>query len=250
MNKVVVSLSGGLDSTILLYKMVKDFGKENVFALSFSYGQRHDIELFQAKKTAKYLDIQHKIVDIGFLGEMVKDVSAMVKGDIPTPTMGDLEDQKEVITYVPFRNMILTSITLAFAESIGANNIALGVQYGDYASEDGSGNKIYHYWDTSKKFTYAIQNIIDLNDKHSIQFLTPFIEMTKAEEINLGLELGVRFEDTWTCYAGKIDGANSSPLGLSEHFQPCGVCPSCVGRAEAFTANNLIDPVVEHGVIR
>ncbi len=190
--------------------------------------------------------MEHKIVNLSFLGDMVKDVSAMVKGDIPTPTMGDLEDQKEVVTYVPFRNMILTSITLAFAESVGANNIALGVQYGDYASEDGEGNKIYHYWDTSKEFTHAIQNVMNLNDKHSIQFITPFVEMTKAQEIKLGLELGVKFEDTWTCYAGNRDKTDGSAV----HFQPCDVCPSCVGRAFAFKDNGLIDPVVRDGVWR
>ncbi len=236
MDKVVVSLSGGLDSTILLYKMVRDFGSDNVFALSYSYGQRHEIELTQAKRTTKRLGVQHKIVDIGFLGEMVKGVSAMVKGDIPTPTMGDLEDQSEVITYVPFRNMILSSITLAYAEANGANKVALGVQYGDYASEDGEGSRIYHYWDTSEDFTKAIQAVMDLNDKHSIEYLTPFVKLTKSDEIKLGIEMGVHFEETWTCYEG---GENGSGV-----YIPCGTCPSCVGRIEAFIENGIVDPVM------
>lgn len=246
-DKVVVSLSGGLDSTILLYKMVKDYGKENVYALSFDYNQRHDVELEQAKKTTKRLEVVHKIIPIPFLGEIVEDVSAMVKGSIPTPTIDQVNDRKEVITYVPFRNMILSSITLSYAESIGANYIALGVQYGDYALEDGSGNRIYHYWDTSKDFINAMQKVIDLNDKHSIKFLTPFVELKKEDEIKLGLELGVHFEETWTCYSGCVNPEKETDY----HFKcyPCGTCPSCVGRAEAFKANKIKDPIVEEGVL-
>ena len=217
----------------------------DVFALSFDYKQRHSIELFQTRETTEHLDVNHKIVDIGFLGEMVKSVSAMVEGDVPTPAMGNLKDMKEVSTYVPFRNMILASITNAFAESVGANKIALGAQYGDYANNDE-----YYYWDTSKEFTHAIQNVMNLNDKHSIEFLTPFVEMTKAQEIKLGLELGVKFEDTWSCYGPKKELTNPNGLYPQTKFIPCGTCPSCVGRADAFKKNNLIDPVVRDGVIR
>ena len=224
--------------------MVEDFGAENVYALSFDYSQRHDIELTQAKKSTRKLKVAHKIIDIGFLGEIFSGVSAMVKGDVPTPTMGDLEDQKEVSTYVPFRNMILTSMTLAFAESVGANKIALGVQYGDYASEDGEGNNIYHYWDCSEDFTKAIQAVMDLNDKHSIEFVTPFIKLTKSDEIKLALELAVPFEDTWTCYNPTISEKN-----LFVEYKPCGICPSCAGRIAAFTDNGILDPVAERGVL-
>jgi len=255
--KVVVSLSGGLDSTTLLYLLAKRFRKENVFALSFNYNQRHDIELTQAKRTCKKLGIAHKIIDLQFLGEIARDVSAMVKGSVATPTMGDLEDQKKVSTYVPFRNTILTGITFAFAETVGADAIALGVQYGDYAATDGSGSRIYHYWDCSNDFTKAMQAVADLNDKHSIKFIAPFVSLTKADELELGKELEVPYEDTWTCYAGKSDEGKmvyiKEPMGGKEtrfiaHYQPCGICPSCVGRAEAFKQVGMIDPVVVSGV--
>jgi 7-cyano-7-deazaguanine synthase len=256
-SKVVVSLSGGLDSTTLLYLMVKKLGRDNVAALSFNYNQRHSIELTQAKRTARKLGIYHKIIDISFLGDITSGVSAMVKGDIKTPTIQEVEDQKNVSTYVPFRNTILTAITFAFAESFGADGIALGVQYGDYAMKDGNGSNIYHYWDTSNLFHEAMQAVADLNDKHHITFIAPFVNLTKSTEIKLGQELGVEYGDTWTCYAGKSDkeeqlAVNESAGGrnyiIRKHYQPCGECPSCVGRIEAFKENGITDPVVAFGV--
>lgn len=246
--KVVVSLSGGLDSTTLLYLMVNKYGKDNVHALSFNYNQRHDIELIQAAKTAKALGVTHKIIDIGFLGDIVKDVSAMVKGMVATPTINDLEAKKQVPTYVPFRNTILSAITLSYAEAVGADGVALGVQYGDYEN-----SSVYYYWDCSKSFTEAMQHIADLNDKHKIRYITPFVKSTKVDEIRLGVELHVPYEDTWTCYnptiteGGKVfidepaGGKNSRTL---HRYTPCGICPSCVGRADAFTTVGINDPVL------
>lgn len=256
-HKVVVSLSGGLDSTTLLYLMVKKFGKENVAALSFDYNQRHDIELTQAKRTTAKLGVYHKIINLGFLGDITSGVSAMVKGRIKTPTIQEVEDQKTVSTYVPFRNTILTAITFAFAESFGADGIALGVQYGDYAMKDGNGSNIYHYWDCQEAFTDAMQAVADLNDKHSITFIAPFVNLTKATEIQLGGELGVDYGDTWTCYAGVSDKDEvkygEEPAGgritySRKHYQPCGVCPSCDERAKSFAEVNKTDPVVSNGV--
>mgnify|MGYP001240562752 FL=1 len=246
-SKVVVSLSGGLDSTTLLYLMVKKLGKDNVAALSFNYNQRHDVELLQAIKTCKKLGIQHKIIDIGFLGEIVGGVSAMVKGDVATPAMGDLEAEKQVPTYVPFRNTILSSITMAFAEAVGADGIALGVQYGDYENSD-----VYYYWDCSKKFTEAVQAIADLNDKHHITFIAPFVSLTKVDEIKLGQEIGVPYEDTWTCYNPTVTNEDvvyeSEPAGgrnsrILHRYTPCGICPSCAGRISSFEKVGVADPV-------
>jgi 7-cyano-7-deazaguanine synthase len=239
-HKVVVSLSGGLDSTTLLYLMVKKLGKENVSALSFDYNQRHDVELNQAKKTCQKLGVDHRIISLGFLGDIVSKVSAMVKGDVPTPSIDDLDAKKQVPTYVPFRNTILSAITMSYAESVGADSIALGVQYGDYAMKDGSGSRIYHYWDTSDLFHKAMQNIADLNDKHKITFIAPFVSLTKVDEIKLGREIGVPYEDTWTCYnPTKITTTTNKLL-----YKPCSICPSCAGRVDSFKKLGLIDPVL------
>ena len=250
--KIVVSLSGGLDSTTLVYLMVNLLGKDNVYCLSMNYSQRHSVELECAKRTCAKLGVAHKIIDIGFLGDIVSGVSAMVVGDVKTPTIDDVNAAKEVKTYVPFRNAILSSITFAFAESVGADAIALGVQFGDYAN-----NEAYYYWDCSKKFTETMQQLADLNDKHKISYVAPFVELTKADEIKLGLKLGVDYGNSWTCYLGKSDGEKTEywtePAGgrnliTRKHFQPCGVCPSCVGRAEAFKSLGIEDPCVRDGV--
>lgn len=251
--KVVISLSGGLDSTTLLYLAVSTLGKENVYALSYSYGQRHNVELELAKRSCKKLGVAHRIIDIGFLGDITKDVSAMVEGSVKTPNAHtDLEAGKQVSTYVPFRNMILSSITLAFAESVGADSIALGVQYGDYENSEE-----YFYWDCSKAFTEAIQAIANLNNKHKIAFVAPFVEMTKAQEIALGTSLNIPYGDTITCYNPAKDitkqVVEKEPMGgtnykMLQHYQPCGTCPSCVGRADAFAKLGIVDPCVRDGI--
>jgi 7-cyano-7-deazaguanine synthase len=193
--KAVVSLSGGLDSTTLLHLAVKELGAENVYALSFNYNQRHSVELQCATTTCKKLGVYHKIINLGFLGEITAGVSAMVQGIVPTPHMDDLEAGKVVPTYVPFRNSILSTITFAFAETVGADAIALGVQYGDYENSEN-----YFYWDCSAAFTETMQQLANLNDKHSIQYIAPFVSLKKTDEIKLGVELGIDYSDAWTCY--------------------------------------------------
>lgn len=242
-HKVVVSLSGGLDSTTLLYLMVKKFGKENVFALSFNYNQRHDIELLQAVRTCAKLGVKHRVIDLSFLGDIVKDVSAMVKGDVATPTMKDILGDPQPVTYVPNRNMILASLTAAFAETVKADCISLGIQKIDS----------YAYWDTTPEFYDAIENVLKLNRKFPITFVAPFLSLSKVEEIQLGVELGVPYEDTWTCYNPRIEKEEkyvSEPAGGRNTFYrscyyPCGTCPSCMERATAFKKTGIEDPVLK-----
>ena len=245
-NKVVVSLSGGLDSTTLLYLMVKKFGKENVYALSFNYKQRHNIELVQAKRTTQKLGVGHRVIDISFLGEMAKDFSAMVMGSVSTPTMEDVLGDPQPSTYMPNRNMILASITAAYAEITGANGIALGLQAID----------AYNYFDTTPEFYDAIQNVLKLNRKFPIDFITPFITLNKTSEIMLAQELNVDLGLSWTCYDPLLDKEEKievdEPAGghnyiTRKHYQPCGTCPSCFERAQAFKKAGLEDPVVQNG---
>jgi 7-cyano-7-deazaguanine synthase len=247
-HKVVVSLSGGLDSTTLLYLMVKKFGKNNVHALSFDYRQRHgDVELEQAKRTTTKLGVIHKIIDISFLGDIASHVSAMVKGDVATPTMEDVLGDPAPSTYMPNRNMILASITAAYAESMGLNGVGLGIQATDS----------YSYHDCTPEFYQAIENVLKLNRKHQIYFVAPFLMLSKTEEIKLGQEIGVEFADTWTCYQGIVDKEDrtltNEPAGgknytIHKHFQPCGTCPSCFERRESFRKVGIADPVVDNGV--
>lgn len=247
LGKVVVSLSGGLDSTVLLHLMVNILGKENVYCLSADYSQRHNIELHQARRTTALLDVQHQIIDISFLGKMASKVSSMVKGDVATPTMEDVLGDPQPSTYMPNRNMILASITASFAEAVGADTLALGIQKIDS----------YSYWDTTPEFFEAVENVLMLNRKNPITFIAPFLNMSKTEEIQLGVELGVDFGTTWTCYAGAYDDTRTiyepEPAGgrnpvTEYHYQPCGVCPSCMERAAAFTKSSVEDPLVTNGV--
>lgn len=223
-SKVVVSFSGGLDSTTLLYLAVNKLGADNVYALSFDYNQRHSVELELAKKTCQKLGVKHKIINLAFLGELAANVSAMVKGSVPTPRAEDPRASSIVPTYVPFRNMILSGITLSFAESIGADAVALGVQYGDYYT-----NEAWYYWDCSKQFTETIQQLANLNNKHQIHYITPFVSLAKEDIVKLGSSLGVDFSNTRTCY--------------TDDTIACGECPSCVARRAAFQKAGVIDPL-------
>lgn len=243
-NRVCVSLSGGLDSTVLLHLMVKKYGAENVYAISFDYNQRHDIELIQARRTTAELGVPHRIIDISFMGDIAKNVSAMVKGDVKTPTMEDVLGEPQPVTYMPNRNMILASITAGFAESNDCDGLALGIQKIDS----------YSYWDTTPEFYEAVENVLKLNRKYPIHFVAPFLNLSKIEEIKLGVELGVDFGKTWTCYDPKVietetvyerEPAGGRNAEYIDHYVPCGVCPSDFERKNAFEKAGVNDPIVE-----
>lgn len=240
-HRVVVSLSGGLDSTILTHLLVHKYGADNVHAVSFDYSQRHDIELILAQQTAKNLGIKHTVLDITFMGDIAKNVSAMVKGDVQTPTMEDVLADPQPVTYMPNRNMILASIVAGYAEANDIDGIALGLQAIDS----------YSYWDTSVEFYQAVQNVLALNRKHGITFITPFINLTKADEIELGNELGVHFGKTWSCYDPQVvetvtiyepEPAGGRNVAYIDRYAPCGVCPACMERKQAFATVGIEDP--------
>lgn len=229
-------MSGGLDSTILLYLLVYYFGSNNVVAVSFDYNQRHkNIELYQAKKTTKKLNVKHIIIPLPFLSEITKSSSSMVENGLEVPKYIDITfHNKKLTTYIPFRNLILSSISLSLAESMNANCIALGIQYGDYE------NQKYEYWDCSFKFQKQLQKICFLNEKYPIFILAPFIKLKKEQELLIAQELNVPLEDTWTCY---------NPQKIRNKYYPCKVCPSCVSRSQAFKKNNIQDPLLNNGII-
>lgn len=224
MEKVVSVLSGGLDSTVLLYKLVKDYGLENVYVITYRYGQKHSIEIAKAIESTHRLGLQdkHLILDISFLGELVKDKSSLSSfSNIEVPEITDILGDPQPVTYVPFRNLIFHSIALSYAENIGATKVFLGLQEHD----------LYSYWDTSEDFVKAVNSMTSLNRQSKITLETPFIRMSKEEEIRLGIELGVDFKSTWTCYRGPREG------------QACGVCPSCSERIMNFIKAGIEDPI-------
>lgn len=220
MRKAVVLLSGGLDSSVALF-LAKSQGYE-LYALSCIYGQKHSKELQFAKEQAKLAGVvEHRIIDVNigqWGGSSLTDRSVDIEdGDISRKDIPD--------TYVPARNLVFLSLAASFSESIGARDIFIGVSEVDYSG----------YVDCRQKFIDAMEFAInqgtvcgaDNNDPITIH--APFIDKTKSEEIKIGVEVGVDFSKTWSCYKGDD--------------KPCGSCDSCLLRAQAFEEAGVIDGV-------
>jgi 7-cyano-7-deazaguanine synthase len=209
----VVLLSGGVDSTTTL-AIARSEGFA-CYALSFRYGQRHSVELDAARAVANALGAaEHKILDIdlrAFGGSALTDDIAVPKDRPLTP------DSTIPVTYVPARNTIFLSFALAWAEVLGARDIFIGVNALDYSG----------YPDCRPEYIAAFQRLADLATKAGVEggrfrVHTPLIELSKADIIRKGLELGVDYELTFSCY-------DPSPAG-----EPCGRCDACLIRAKGF----------------
>jgi 7-cyano-7-deazaguanine synthase len=209
--RAVVLLSGGLDSaTTLAIARAEGF---DCHALSFRYGQRHAAELDAAARVAKAVGAkEHVILDI----DLRKFGGSALTDDIAVPKDRDLDDTIPV-TYVPARNTIFLSFALGYAEVLGARDIFIGVNALDYSG----------YPDCRPEYIAAFQHMADLATKAGVEgnrvtIHAPLIQMTKAQIIRKGLELGVDFELTLSCYDPSPDGA------------PCGRCDACQLRAKGF----------------
>ena len=224
--KAVILLSGGLDSATVL-AIAKTEGYE-LFALSFSYGQRHAWELEAAKRVAASIGVvQHRIAEIdlrAFGGSALTDNIAVPKGRAPEEMSRGIP-----ITYVPARNTIFLSFALAWAEVLGASDIFLGVNALDYSG----------YPDCRPEFIAAFEKMANLATKAGVEgrqdlrIHTPLIALTKAQIIARGRELGVDYGLTSSCY-------DPSPTGA-----PCGQCDSCLLRQKGFRENGIEDPVLK-----
>ncbi len=223
MKKAVVLLSGGLDSSVALY-LAKSEGFDEVHAVSFNYGQRHETELNHAKKVAQKAGVAaHKIVTLNlgdFGGSSLTDKNMEVED-------GDVNRADIPVTYVPARNMVFLSIAASYAESIEAQDLYIGVSQVDYSG----------YVDCRQEFIDAMEaainkgTVMGAEAGKPIKIHAPFINKTKAEEIKIGMELGVDFGLTWSCYRGGE--------------KPCGTCDSCLLRAKAFKEAGYADPAID-----
>jgi 7-cyano-7-deazaguanine synthase len=224
MRRAVVLLSGGLDSTTVL-AIAKAEGYETN-ALSFSYGQRHSWELECARKVASNAGVKdHRVaqIDLRVFG------GSALTADISVPKGRSLEEMSDKIpiTYVPARNTIFLSFALAWAEVLGSSDIFVGVNALDYSG----------YPDCRPEFIEAFERLANLATKAGVegrQYLkihTPLISLSKSQIIGKGLELGVDYGLTSSCY-------DPSPSG-----EPCGACDSCLLRRKGFAENGLIDPL-------
>jgi len=221
--KAVVLSSGGVDSTTLM-AIAKEEGCE-IYSLSFNYGQRHSCELDAAKKGARVLGVQeHRIIDI----DLGKIGGSALTDEIDVPkARSESEMEKEIpVTYVPARNTIFLSYALAWAEVLGASDIYIGVNAIDYSG----------YPDCRPEYIKAFENMANLaikaamEGKMKIHIRTPLIRMTKAEIIRRGVELGVDYRLTHSCYDPSPDG------------KACGQCDSCLLRKKGFGEAGVTDP--------
>ncbi|MCC3442560.1 MULTISPECIES: 7-cyano-7-deazaguanine synthase QueC [unclassified Microcoleus] len=220
--KAVILLSGGLDSSTVLYQAKAD-GCE-CYAISFDYQQRHRRELESARAIA--LSAQVKVHQVVNFDLTQWGGSALTDNQIELPIDRNLAEMSQNIpvTYVPARNTIFLSFALAYAETLGAQRIYIGVNALDYSG----------YPDCRLDYIQAMQEVFRLGTKQgregeAIKIFTPLIELKKTEIIQLGNKLGVPWTQTWSCYSG----------GESA----CGVCDSCRLRLAAFDELGLKDPV-------
>ena len=218
MTKCVVSLSGGMDSTVLLYHASKMY--DEVLALFFEYGQRHIKEYECAKYHANKLkNVTLKKIDVTFFKEIATQ-SSLLNSAIDVAKAKDVMGDPQTVNYVPFRNMMLLSIASAAAETFGATKVLYGAAQAD---------SVAGYWDGSEEFLHAINSVNILNRRNKIGIEAPLIEKSKSEIIQWGIDLGVDYKNTWTCYEGKE--------------QACGECTACSLRLKGFIDAGFIDPV-------
>jgi len=214
--KSVILLSGGIDSTTTLYLAIK-YGYR-LSALIFDYNQRHKKELYAAIKIAKLNNINYYIAKMS----LPWACSALTKKSIRVPFNRNLSKKDIPSTYVPGRNIIFLSYAVSFAESIRAESIFIGAH-----AQDSSG-----YPDCRQDFLEAMERAINLGIvKKGIQIVSPLIDKTKKEIVELGKGLGVPFEYTWSCYLGRQ--------------YPCQRCDSCLFRMKAFKSLGLEDPLLQ-----
>jgi len=223
--KAVILSSGGLDSTTAMAVAANE-GYE-IYSLSFNYGQRHAVELKAAQKVAEAFHVsKHLILNL----DLAKIGGSALTDDIDVPkNRSENEMQKEIpVTYVPARNTIFLSYALAWAEVVGAKDIFIGVNAIDYSG----------YPDCRPEFINAFEYMANLATKAGVQgrlklkIRTPLIRSTKAEIIKKGIELGVDYAITHSCY-------DPSPEGRA-----CGKCDSCVLRKKGFEGAGIPDPLV------
>lgn len=221
--RAVVLLSGGLDSTTTLALAQKE--GFDVYALTFRYGQRHEAEIEAARRIAENARVvEHLVAQIdlrGFGGSALTDDIAVPKGRTIEEMGSDIP-----VTYVPARNTIFLSFALAWAEVIGSSDIFIGVNALDYSG----------YPDCRPEYIAAYERMANLATKAGVEgrqaltIHTPLIQLTKAEIIRKGVELGVDYSLTVTCY-------DPSPTA-----EACGSCDACLLRLRGFSENGIRDP--------
>ena len=212
--KVIVLLSGGIDSVTALYYARREYSV--VSAVSFDYGSKHNHrEIPFAEYHCHNLKIDHKIVEIDFINQYFESHLLQSGDDIPE---GKYDEENLKKTVVPFRNGIMLAIAAGLAESHGFRGLVIAAHTGDHAI----------YPDCREDFMISMGEAIKKGTMAGIDLIRPFISMSKADIIRRGGELEIDFSRTWSCY-----------VGGTTH---CGRCGTCLERREAFVAAKMVDP--------
>lgn len=226
--QAAVLVSGGLDSAVTLAHAIDEYGAENVVALNITYGQVHVKETDCAEAIADHFGVKLVKEDISSVFEYAKNVCSLMQGS--SIEMNDKSYAEQIAengspnTEIPLRNGIFLMSAASLAMSIFPNE-DIAVCYGAH-SDDSAGSA---YPDCSPEFAAAMDEAIRIGSRGRLHVERPLIHLTKAEVVNLGLELKVPFEKTWSCYHG---GERS-----------CACCGTCLDRVNAFKANKVIDPI-------
>jgi len=209
-----------MDSTVILYKAVESFGADNIYGLSYDYGQRHKRELKLAKYHVDKLKIKEwQTIDTSFI-KTLAPTSSLTNNDIETPDIRQMAGEAQPKSYVPNRNMIFLSIAASYAEAVGATKVYHGATKVD---------SLAGYWDASPEFLPTINEVLALNREVRIAVEAPLITMDKADIVKEGIRLKVKFSKTYTCYSGEnLCDANS---------------PSSALRIKGFASAGFIDPL-------
>lgn len=226
--KALVLSSGGVDSTTALAMAVAKYGSGNVIALSVSYGQKHDKEIQAAQAVANYYGVEQIFLDLSRIfrysnSSLLKQSAEEIPEQSYADQIKETGGEKPVSTYVPFRN----GLFLSSAASIALSRDCGVIYYGAHA-DDAAGCA---YPDCSPVFNNAMNEAIYEGSGHQLRIEAPFVNMNKADVVRIGLELGVPYALTWSCYEGGE--------------KPCGKCGTCLDRAAAFAANGVEDPALK-----
>ncbi len=212
--KAIVLFSGGLDSTTLLYYVMEQY---EPLCIAFNYGQRHNRELSSAREITQRLNLELLVLDIPFPD---KGSALLDRGEKIPEQLTDFIP----ITYVPGRNTVFIALALSYAEAYSINKVFIAVNAIDYSG----------YPDCRPEYISKFNELVSIGTKtgvngKAIEILAPFVHMTKADIIKLGMKLAVPYELTWSCYKGED--------------RPCGVCDSCRLRLKGFEDAGFTDPL-------
>lgn len=214
MRNSLIALSGGVDSTTLLY----EYREEIACAVGFDYGSKHNArELAAAKAICRELEIPYLIIPLAFIGEYFRSDLLLSGGEMQ---LGDYSEENMRSTVVPFRNGIMLSILAGLAESRDLQQVLIANHFGDHAI----------YPDCRESFVKPMGEAITAGTSNGVKLVAPYTTLTKAEIVARGTRLGVPYDKTYSCYQGG-----------ERH---CGRCGTCRERHDAFVANGLEDPTL------